>query len=73
MARPLDRKLQARILKAAKEYWQQYGYSPSLEDIKVMAKVSSRSVVNYHLDILEREGRVKRGPGRVRSLRIMEE
>lgn len=73
MPRPLDRKLQKRILNAAKEYWRRHGYAPSLEDIKVMAKASSRSVVNYHLDILEREGRIERGPARIRSLRVVEE
>lgn len=73
MARPRDDGLSERIYEAVRDYWEANGYSPSMHDIMEAAGVSSTSVTTYHLDLLAREGRVRRTPGVARSIVLVEE
>ena len=73
MARPLDRNLQGRILQAVRKFHRENGYSPSMADIKRMAKVSSKNVVRYHLLILQEEGFITLQPGIPRSIALVED
>lgn len=52
---------QQRILQFIGEFWQTNGYSPSIRDIKDGCDISSTSVVDYNLRILEAEGHLRRG------------
>jgi len=46
------------------------GYSPTIRDIVKGCEISSTAVVQYHLDILEKEGHIHRDPEIFRSIRL---
>ena len=46
------------------------GYSPTVRDILKGCVISSTAVVQYHLDVLEKEGRIHRDPEIFRSIRL---
>src|SRR5271157_2882783 len=46
------------------------GYSPTVRDILKGCEISSTAVVQYHLDVLEREGHIHRDPEIFRSIRL---
>ena len=46
------------------------GYSPTVRDILKGCSISSTAVVQYHLDVLEKEGRIHRDPEIFRSIRV---
>ena len=46
------------------------GYSPTVRDILRGCAISSTAVVQYHLDVLEKEGRIHRDPEIFRSIRL---
>jgi repressor LexA len=46
------------------------GYSPTVRDILRGCEISSTAVVQYHLDVLEKEGRIHRDPEIFRSIRL---
>ena len=48
------------------------GYSPTVRDILKGCSISSTAVVQYHLDVLEKEGRIHRDPEIFRSIRLSE-
>jgi repressor LexA len=48
------------------------GYSPTVRDILKGCGISSTAVVQYHLDVLEKEGRIHRDPEIFRSIRLSE-
>ena len=48
------------------------GYSPTVRDIQKGCDISSTAVVQYHLDVLEKEGRIHRDPEIFRSIRLSE-
>jgi repressor LexA len=48
------------------------GYSPTVRDILKGCAISSTAVVQYHLDVLEKEGRIHRDPEIFRSIRLSE-
>ncbi len=51
---------QRRILSYIDEFSQEKGYAPSIRDIVKGCNISSTSVVDYNLRILEREGHLRR-------------
>ena len=51
---------QQRIIGFVRNFWQDRGYPPTIRDIVVGCRISSTSVVDYNLDILEREGYIRR-------------
>ena len=46
------------------------GYSPTVRDILKGCGISSTAVVQYHLDVLEKEGHIHRDPEIFRSIRL---
>ena len=50
------------------EYLDQNGISPTIEDVKIGCNISSKSVVSYNLDILEKKGLLDRKKGIARSI-----
>jgi repressor LexA len=57
------------ILEFIKDYIGKKGYSPSIREIANRCKISSPSMVQYHLKILERDGYIHRDPSVPRSIR----
>ncbi|MBI4296852.1 MAG: repressor LexA [Chloroflexi bacterium] len=53
-------KKQQRIIDFIREFWADRGYPPTIRDIVNGCGISSTSVVNYNLNILEREGYLRR-------------
>ncbi|MBI2860108.1 MAG: repressor LexA [Chloroflexi bacterium] len=51
---------QRRILEFIQGFFEERGYPPSIRDIQHGCSISSTSVVDYNLDILEREGYIRR-------------
>jgi len=51
---------QSRILEFLHRFYDERGYHPSIRDIQHGCKISSTSVVEYNLRILEREGYLQR-------------
>jgi SOS-response transcriptional repressor LexA len=59
-----------RILKFIGVFMHDRGYAPTVRDIARGCNVSSPSVVQYHLNILERQRQIRKDPGLVRSIRL---
>ena len=59
-----------RILKYIREFIGDRGYAPTVRDIVRGCAISTSSVVQYHLDVLEREGYIRRDPQVFRSIRL---
>ncbi len=51
---------QTRILQFLHQFFEEKGYPPSIRDMVKGCKISSTSVVEYNLRILEREGYIRR-------------
>jgi repressor LexA len=49
---------------------EEHGYSPTVRDILKGCDISSTAVVQHHLDVLQREGRIHRDPEVFRSIRL---
>jgi SOS regulatory protein LexA len=60
------------ILKFIHGFIDERGYSPTVRDILKGCAISSTAVVQYHLDVLEKEGRIHRDPEIFRSIRLSE-
>ena len=59
-----------RILDFIHDFLDERGYAPTVRDIVRGCDISTSSVVQYHLDILEREGSIRRDPQVFRSIRL---
>ncbi|MFC2051281.1 transcriptional repressor LexA [Chloroflexota bacterium] len=59
-----------RIMKFIKEFIDDRGYAPTIAEIQSGCEISSKSVVEYHLKALEREGRIKRDAELSRAIEI---
>ena len=66
---PVSRKRQ-RILSFISDFLNERGYAPTVRDIVRGCDISTSSVVQYHLDILERDGHIQRDPQVFRSIRL---
>ncbi len=51
---------QQQMAKFIHSFWEDRGYPPTIRDIVKGCSISSTSVVNYNLNILEREGYIRR-------------
>ena len=60
------------ILEFIKDYIEKKGYSPSIREIASRCKISSPSMAQYHLRILEHDGYIHRDPSVPRSIRPSE-
>jgi repressor LexA len=64
---------QQQILEFVREYHLDRSYMPSVREIQTACDISSTSVVDYNLRILEREGIVRRSPDISRGLELVGE
>lgn len=63
---------QRQILDFIAQYIQQYGYSPTLQEIAKALGVSSLATVHEHLEAMERKGVIKRFDGSVRGIEVLD-
>ncbi len=64
-------KRQQRILDFIREFIRENGYPPTIRDIGRELGISSTSVVNYNLNVLEREGYIQRDREVSRGLKVL--
>src|ERR1700716_3449148 len=62
---------QKNILKYIEDYVEERGYPPSIREIGDRVGISSTSVVDYNLKVLEREGRIRRDREVSRGLELV--
>jgi len=62
---------QQRIIDFTSRFLASRGYPPSIRDIVAGCGISSTSVVNYNLNILEREGYIRRHPEISRGIELL--
>ena len=60
------------ILAFVRDYWQEWGYAPSMRDVRDGLGFSSTSVVRYKLVRLRMDGLVEFDSKRARTLRVRE-
>jgi len=60
-----------RILTFIRDFLEDKGYAPTVRDIVRGCNISTTSVVQHHLDKLEREGYIQRDPQVFRSIRLV--
>ncbi|HEY86655.1 MAG TPA: repressor LexA [Dehalococcoidia bacterium] len=65
-------KSRLRVLNFIRAFLRQRGYTPTVRDIVKGCNISTSSVVQYHLNMLEREGYIHRDPKVFRSVRLIE-
>jgi repressor LexA len=63
--------IRERILKFIRHSIDEKGYAPTVRDIMRGCSISSTSVVQYHLNVLEKEGRIHRDPEVFRSIQLV--
>jgi repressor LexA len=61
-----------RILSYIKDFFDEKGYAPTIRDIVKGCQISTTSVVQHHLNQLEKEGHIQRDPQVFRSIRLTE-
>ncbi len=64
---------QQAILNFIREFAHSNGYPPTIRDIGSACGISSTSVVNYNLNILERQGRIERDRTVSRGIKVVED
>ena len=64
---------QRRIIAFLKTFIEDKGYPPSIRDIQAACSISSTSVVDYNLRILERHGYIRRDHDVSRGIEMLEE
>ncbi len=64
---------QRAMLRFIREFLHRHGYPPSIRDIATAVNISSTSVVDYNLRILEREGHVRRTRDVSRGIELLSE
>jgi len=62
---------QQRIIEFIRQFWVDRGYPPTVRDIVNGCGISSTSVVDYNLNILEREGHIRRHSGISRGIELI--
>ena len=62
---------QQQIIDFIRRFWLARGYPPSVRDIVSSCNISSTSVVDYNLNILERQGHIRRHSGISRGIELM--
>lgn len=60
------------ILNYIRIFYNEHDYAPTVRDILKGCGISSTAVVQHHLDMLQREGRIQRDPEIFRSIRLPE-
>jgi len=62
---------QQRIIDFVNRFWEETGYPPTVRDIVSGCQISSTSVVDYNLDILEKKGYIRRHSGVSRGIELL--
>ena len=62
---------QRSIIDFVNRFWLDSSYPPTVRDIVSGCGISSTSVVDYNLDILEKEGYIRRHPGISRGIELI--
>jgi repressor LexA len=62
-----------KVLQFIRRFREESGYAPTVREIQEGCKISSPSVVQYHLDHLQREGLIVRAKEKFRSITVTEE
>ncbi len=62
---------QQHIIDFVRRFWVDKGYPPTIRDIVNGCGISSTSVVDYNLNILEREGYIRRHPEVSRGIELL--
>jgi repressor LexA len=70
MARVSDTR--SRILNFIRRFLDKRGYAPTVRDIARGCNISTPSVVQYHLNMLEEQGFIRRDPEVFRSIQLVE-
>ena len=70
MRQPGFSKTRERILNFIREFLNERGYAPTVRDILKGCSLSSTAVVQHHLNVLDREGRIRRDPEVFRSIQL---
>jgi repressor LexA len=70
MRQPGFSKTRERILNFIRDFFNERGYAPTVRDIVKGCSLSSTAVVQHHLNVLEREGRIHRDPQVFRSIQL---
>ena len=63
---------QQRIIEYIRRFQGDNGYPPTIRDIVAGCKISSTSVVDYNLNILKREGYIRRHPEVARGMELID-
>jgi repressor LexA len=70
MKRPGVSPTRQRIFKFIQDFFDDRGYAPTVRDILKGCAISSTAVVQHHLNVLEKEGRIHRDPEVFRSIQL---
>jgi len=62
----------SRILNFIRRFLDRRGYAPTVRDIARGCNISTPSVVQYHLNLLEEQGFIRRDPAVFRSIQLVE-
>ena len=62
---------QQRIIDFVNRFWEEASYPPTVRDIVSGCQISSTSVVDYNLDILEKKGYIRRHSGVSRGIELL--
>ena len=65
------RERQDRILRFIESFYEQNSYPPTIRDIQKACSISSTSVVNYNLNLLEKAGYLKRAGNISRGIELV--
>ncbi len=63
---------QQSIIDFIRRFWADRGYPPAIRDIVAGCRISSTSVVDYNLKVLEREGYIRRHPEVSRGIKLLD-
>lgn len=61
---------QKEMLAFVEDFAGKKGYPPTLEEIRTGLNISTKSLVNYHLEVLESAGYITRSPNTPRGIRL---
>jgi repressor LexA len=70
MRKPGLNKTRERIYTFIRKFYREHDYAPTVRDILRGCRLSSTAVVQHHLNVLEKEGRIHRDPEVFRSIRL---
>jgi repressor LexA len=72
MRKPGLSKTRERIYTFIRKFYREHDYAPTVRDILRGCRLSSTAVVQHHLNVLEKEGRIHRDPEVFRSIRLVD-